>query len=102
MEKYRRNRSVADKQLGSLPARRFTHECAWACHLGTDDAKEFAQHIGECRFILPAVRERVALALSRGEVVCIDPERPPGDREGQLEIPGMPKSVPRHKVSAAQ
>lgn len=78
--------SIAAKALG-LKGQRFTYECA--CIRGTDDYKEFEDHVVGCPAVFPAVRHTLAQKIANGERIAIAPRPSPGDRDGQESFAGF-------------
>ena len=83
MMPYRRPSALQKSTM--LRVIRFKHECVEACSLGTDDDREFEQHLSECRHILPGVQAVIRRHLEAGRKV-VESQKRVGDKPGQMSL----------------
>lgn len=88
-------RDAHGAKKGGRPIARFPFECA--CGQGTDSRLEFEGHLLNCPMILDGVRAVIQRKLAAGETVVVPSASPPGDREGQMEIDGLPPPIRRRR-----
>jgi predicted kinase len=80
----------ARQKADRLDVIRYKFECVEACSRGTDDPREFEQHLAKCKHIWPEVRTQAARRLKRGERFVLDAPPRIKDREGQMPLPLAP------------